>query len=47
MVCRVIEVIETWEKRGSGTEDDIIRKVHQIWSTKGNLIMEDDPDGNN
>ena len=43
--CKLIEVIETWEKRGKGTNDDIVRNVHQFWSKEGELLMENDPDG--
>ena len=43
-MAKLIQVIETYELRGKGTEDDIIRKVKQFWSTDGILLMEYDPD---
>ena len=43
MRCRLIEVIETWERRGKGVEKDVVRLVHQFYSKEGELIMEHDP----
>ena len=43
-MAKLIQVIETFEKRGKGTEEDICRKVKQFWSTDGVLLMEYDPD---
>ena len=42
MVAKIIEVIETWERRGTGRDDDCIRLVYQLWSKEGVLIHEDD-----
>jgi hypothetical protein len=41
-MAKIIEVIETFERRGLGTEDDPIRKIYQIWSKDGKLIFEKD-----
>ena len=43
-MAKLIQVIETYEKRGKGTKEDICRNVKQIWSTEGDLLMEYDPD---
>lgn len=40
--ARVIEVIETVSIRGSGSEEDPVRKVFQYWSTDGELLAEKD-----
>lgn len=45
-MAKVIEVIETYERRGKGTEDDVVREVYQLWTLDGKLIFEDDKDGN-
>ena len=42
-MARIIEVIETFERRGKGTEEDLIRKVYQLWTLDGELIFEKDP----
>lgn len=44
-MTRIIEVIETYEKRGRGTTEDPVRKVYQLWTKEGKLIFENDPDG--
>lgn len=38
---RVIQVIETYDRRGLGKEDDPIRCVKQFWSLDGELLMEE------
>lgn len=40
-MARIIEVIETYERRGLGTEKDPVRKVYQLWSKDGKLIHEE------
>jgi len=40
-MTKLIEVIETYEKRGEGTDDNPVRKVYQLWSKDGILIHED------
>jgi hypothetical protein len=42
-MARVIQVIETAEKRGKGVEGDPIRGVIQYWSLDGELLAENDP----
>lgn len=42
----VIEVIETASIRGSGDEDDPVRRVFQYWSTDGKLLAENDERAN-
>lgn len=42
-MAKVIEVIETHEKRGTGQDGDPIREVYQIWTKEGKLIFESDP----
>lgn len=37
-MTRIIEVIETFERRGIGTEKDPVRKIYQLWSKEGKLI---------
>ena len=41
--AKVIQVIETTSLRGSGTDNDPIRAVRQIWNFNGELIAENDP----
>ena len=43
-MAKIIEVIETYEKRGKGTENDPVRIVYQLWSKKGELIHEEKTD---
>ena len=38
--ARLIEVIETVSIRGSGNEDDPVRRVFQYWSIDGKLLAE-------
>jgi len=42
-MAKIIEVIETHEKRGTGAGDDPIRLVYQLWTKDGFLIFEEDP----
>jgi len=42
-MAKVIQVIETSEKRGKGTKDDVVRMVYQLWTLDGKLIVEHDP----
>lgn len=42
-MAKVIQVIETEEKRGEGIADDPIRCVMQYWSLDGELLAENDP----
>ena len=44
-MARIIEVIETYERKGLGQSmDDPIRNVYQLWTKDGELIFEDDKD---
>ena len=38
----LIEVIHTVALRGSGTEKNPVRVVHQYWDKEGNLLAEKD-----
>ena len=40
-MARIIEVIETHERRGLGTYDDPVRKLYQLWSKDGKLIYQE------
>jgi len=40
-MARIIEVIETYERRGKGTNEDPVRRVLQLWSKDGKLIHEE------
>lgn len=42
-MAKVIEVIETYEKRGLGKEGDPVRQVYQLWTKDGILIFEKEP----
>lgn len=42
MQAKVIQVIETFDNRGRGTNEDPVRNVKQFWSFDGELLMEDD-----
>jgi hypothetical protein len=39
-MAKVIEVIETYVKKGSGTTKDPYRQVYQLWTKKGLLLFE-------
>jgi hypothetical protein len=41
-MAKIIEVIETYERRGLGTNENPVRKVYQLWTKDGKLIFEDD-----
>lgn len=41
-MAKIIEVIETYERRGSGNPSDPIKNVYQLWTKNGQLIFEDD-----
>ena len=42
---KVIQLIESYEKRGTGTEEDPVRKVYRLHDFDGKLVHEDyDPD---
>jgi hypothetical protein len=36
---KVIQVIEAWKLRGKGTDDDLMRRVRQIYSLDGNYLL--------
>lgn len=38
--ARVIQVIETIENRGKGTEEDPVREIARYWDFEGNLLGE-------
>ena len=40
---KVIQVIENFEKRGSGKDGDPVREIYQLLTIDGKLIMEHDP----
>jgi len=40
-MARIIEVIETWERRGLGTGKDPVRTIYQLWTKEGVLIHEE------
>jgi len=40
---KIIELIYTTEKRGSGTEEDPVRLCPQLWTKDGRLVAEQDP----
>ncbi len=42
MKTRIIEVIETYVRRGTGIENDPIRNIYQLWSKEGKLIYEEE-----
>ena len=41
--ARVIQVIETSENRGNGTEEDPVRTITRYWDFEGKLLGEVDP----
>ena len=41
-MAKIIELIETTEKRGKGIEGDPIRFVYQLFTKEGRLVFEDD-----
>ena len=38
-MAKIIEVIETFERRGQGTEKDPVRNVAQLYTKDGRLII--------
>lgn len=47
-ITRIVELIYTTEKRGSGTNDDPVREVKQLFTKTGFLVAElDTPSGTN
>ncbi|KKL24017.1 hypothetical protein LCGC14_2419580 [marine sediment metagenome] len=41
-MTRVIQLIETYEKRGEGTKNDPVRQVMQLFTLDGKLVVEFD-----
>lgn len=41
-LVELVEVIHVEAARGSGTENDPVRIVHQYWSKEGKLLAEQD-----
>lgn len=46
MKTRIIELIETWELKGLGTEEHPYRRVKQLWTKEGKLVHEFDGETN-
>ena len=43
-MAKIIQVIETFENRGTGKDkEDVFRQVYQLWTLDGRLIFEKDP----
>jgi len=47
METKIVELIQTFERRGIGKEDDPVRLVKQLWTKDGRLIAENDSMGGN
>lgn len=41
-MAKIIQVIETYERRGLGKDEDPVRNVYQLWSLDGKLIYEEE-----
>ena len=41
-MAKIIRVIETYERRGLGKDNDPVRKIYQLWSLDGKLIYEEE-----
>ena len=41
---KVIQVIENFEMRGTGKDGDPVRRIYQLLTLDGKLIMEHDPE---
>ena len=41
-MARIIEVIETFERRGLGTDENPVRKIYQLWGKDSKLIYEEE-----
>jgi len=41
-IAELIEVIHVNFARGEGTDEDLVRTVHQYWSKDGTLLAEND-----
>lgn len=46
-MAKIVELITTQDRRGTGKENDPIRLVEQLWTKSGRLIAENDPCGKN
>jgi hypothetical protein len=42
-MARIVELILTYERRGKGTQEDPMRLVPQLYTRKGTLVAETDP----
>ncbi len=41
-IAELMEIIHVVFSRGEGTEEDVVRIVHQYWSKAGTLLAEND-----
>ena len=41
-MAKIVEMIETDERRGTGREGDPMRRVYQLWTKDGRLVHEND-----
>lgn len=46
-MAKIIELIETEDRRGTGTDKDPMRLVSQLWTKDGQLVAEYDVCGDN
>lgn len=44
-MAKLIQVIETQTRRGTGTDGTAVREVTEYWSPEGRLLAEQDPCG--
>jgi hypothetical protein len=44
-MTRIVELIYTEDRRGTGEKDDLIRMCPQLWTKDGRFVVEHDPWG--
>lgn len=42
-MAKVIQLIETYDRRGTGQAEDPFRLLYQLWTLEGVLVFEKDP----
>lgn len=43
-MAKIVKLIAASALRGKGTQDDPVRQIEQLWTKKGELVAEFDPE---
>ncbi len=46
-MAKIIELIYSEDRRGTGKEESPVRIIKQLWTKQGDLVLEIDPCGEN